>query len=486
MSKNVRQSDRRWLLFALLAIIGVTAWRVALLPFAGIDLFVDESQYWFWGTEMAFGHYSKPPVIGWVIRATTFLTGSETAFDIRLALPLLHGATAIMILLLAEELVDLPTAALAGISYATLPAVSLGSVLVSTDTPMLFCLATSFAIWVRLMQRRSLGLALLLGLAIGLGMMSKYAMSYGIIGLVLVSVLVPGWRISLRDGLVAAVVAVLVFLPNVIWNLQHDMATLRHTADNAAWQGLRLNWDEAGGFIAAQFAVAGPILFAALLVQFVRVRNLWPEEETRALLILTLPALVVVVVQALMSRAYANWAVGSYVAGTVLAVILLSHRAPRLMAASLVVNGAIALAFPVALIFAADIRGPDGSLIMRRHIGQEALSRVALETAEAEGFDTIVAHDRGLLADLFYRTRDGGPQIRSVPLRNPVPHHYAMLYPLAPGHEGDLLYFTFADNARPCDDPDIPQPAIRSWTGGPGTAEGASLSLRRVPSDCWR
>ena len=43
----------------------VTLWRVALLPFDRADLYVDEAQYWFWGQELAWGYYSKPPLIGW-------------------------------------------------------------------------------------------------------------------------------------------------------------------------------------------------------------------------------------------------------------------------------------------------------------------------------------------------------------------------------------------------------------------------------------
>ncbi len=477
-------SDRCWLAFAILAILGVTVWRIALLPFAGLDLFVDESQYWLWGRELAFGHYSKPPMIGWVIRATTFLTGAEEGFDLRLALPILHGATAVLVLFLADEVTDLRTAALAAVSYVTLPVVSVGSLLISTDTPMLFFLAASLLVWSRLRNGPSLWLAVLLGLCLGLGMMSKYAMSFAFAGLVLVTILVPGWRIGWRDGLVAALVGLAVFAPNIWWNLQHDLATVNHTADNIAWQGLNLRWGNALRFLGEQFAVAGPVIFAAFLVQLCR-RRAWGDEDTRALLLLALPALLIVTAQALNSRAYANWAVGAYVAGTIVAVIWLSHRAPRLMALSLVLNGLIALAVPVAAAQAETLRRPDGELLLRRYLGQEAISRTAIEVAAAQGLDVIVAHDRGLLADLFYRTRDGGPHILAVPQRNPVPHHYALIYPIPAGLDGEVLYLTFARDARPCQDPAVPQTEVHRWTPDTGTARGMELSLRRVPASCW-
>ena len=86
--------ERRWLTFAFSAIVLVTALRVLGLAFNRTDLFVDEAQYWLWGREMALGAYSKPPLIGWLIRAATILGGGEGTFQVRLAAPVVHGVTA--------------------------------------------------------------------------------------------------------------------------------------------------------------------------------------------------------------------------------------------------------------------------------------------------------------------------------------------------------------------------------------------------------
>ena len=45
--------------------VAITLARLVLLRFNRTDLFVDESQYWLWGYELAFGYYSKPPLIAW-------------------------------------------------------------------------------------------------------------------------------------------------------------------------------------------------------------------------------------------------------------------------------------------------------------------------------------------------------------------------------------------------------------------------------------
>ena len=67
------RSEARAFGLGLLGVALVTLWRLALLPFDRADLFVDDAQYWFWGQALDWGYYSKPPLIGWIIRLSTSL-----------------------------------------------------------------------------------------------------------------------------------------------------------------------------------------------------------------------------------------------------------------------------------------------------------------------------------------------------------------------------------------------------------------------------
>ena len=53
----------------LIAIGALTATRFLLLGVYQTGLNPDEAQYWFWSRDFAFGYYSKPPMIAWVIGA---------------------------------------------------------------------------------------------------------------------------------------------------------------------------------------------------------------------------------------------------------------------------------------------------------------------------------------------------------------------------------------------------------------------------------
>lgn len=65
------------------------------------------------------------------------------------------------------------------------------------------------------------------GTAIGLGMMTKYTMAYLVAGVV-VGVLLTPLRRHLRSGWLwlGVVVSILVFLPNLVWQIRHDFISL--------------------------------------------------------------------------------------------------------------------------------------------------------------------------------------------------------------------------------------------------------------------
>ena len=50
---------------------GAPRLRLFALYFAKTDLFFDEAQYWLWSRDLAFGYFSKPPLIAWLIRLAT-------------------------------------------------------------------------------------------------------------------------------------------------------------------------------------------------------------------------------------------------------------------------------------------------------------------------------------------------------------------------------------------------------------------------------
>lgn len=424
---------------ALLVVGVLTALRVALLFVSDHNLAPDEAQYWSWSQEPAFGYFSKPPMIAWLIAATTHLFGNTEA-AIRLASPLLHGATALVLFHVARGVANDRVAFWSAALYATGPAVWFSSGLISTDVPLLFFWTVALLAMWRLLMRQSVGWALLLGAAMGLGMLSKYAMIYFVLGAVLFLMVSLGARRSrtaVLFGLALAVAAV-IFAPNVLWNMQHGMSTVTHTAANANWGAERFNVDKLLEFVGAQFGVFGPLLFLALLIRVATLRRADLTQATRFLLCFSLPPLVIVAVEAFISRANANWAVAAYSAATVLVASFVLERTIRLrwIAPASVALHTLAGTVLAVLILAPSVAGLVGlSNAFKRVRGWDLLAdrivRVAAEHEPAQHpFTAVLTNDRLVHGELLFYGRGRLPPLAMWDYDGVPENHFEMTAPL--------------------------------------------------------
>ena len=223
----------------LLMVLAVTALRVVALAFDRTDLFVDESQYWLWGQDLAFGYYSKPPLIGWVIRAVTTLAGPtrRSASGCRRRWPMRRRR----VLLAADARRSSPGGARrswVAAGYLTLPMVGVGSLLITTDTIMFPFLALALWAWLRGAARRRRRRRAALagrGSALGLASWRNTPRSTYILGAALAALVAPearpGWRAAGSRWAWRSCAS----LPNILWNAVNGWPTLHHTADNIDW-----------------------------------------------------------------------------------------------------------------------------------------------------------------------------------------------------------------------------------------------------------
>jgi 4-amino-4-deoxy-L-arabinose transferase-like glycosyltransferase len=212
--------------------------RVAALLFADGDLGPDEAQYWFWAQSPDFGYFSKPPMVAWIIAATTALFG-DAEWAVRLAAPLLHGGSAVLIYLTAALLFDRRVAAFSGLGWLLLPGASVSSFLITTDAALLFFWSGALYFFFRIAARPDSPIRdfAALGAMIGLGLMSKYAMLYFVAAFATCLLISSDVRRAYLKPplLLSAAVAALLFAPNLAWNAANEFQTVSHTAANANW-----------------------------------------------------------------------------------------------------------------------------------------------------------------------------------------------------------------------------------------------------------
>lgn len=335
--------DARYWFYAVNTVFFVTVLRLAWLAFGGTDLYPDEAQYWLWSLHPAFGYYSKPPVVAWLIALTTRLFG-DTEGAVRLAAPLLHFAAALVVFRIGEHLYDSRVGCWSALLYVTLPGVSASAALMSTDAPLLLCWAVALYAFVRAREPGGERWWWAVGAAAGVGLLSKYAMVYWLASALIYLLAFRDERRHLGRFGLAVVLALLIYAPNFVWNALHGFVSYHHTSANAASHGALFNPSHLVEFVGSQFAVFGPIGFAALLVIIGAARRTLTSRPAALLAIFTLPTLAMMVVVSFVTHAEPNWAAPVYVSAAVLVTAWLvrgGHR--RWLIAAVVIDVAIAV-----------------------------------------------------------------------------------------------------------------------------------------------
>jgi hypothetical protein len=103
----------------------------------------------------------------------------------------------------------------------------------------------------------------LLGAVIGIGLLTKYTMAFFAIALILGLLVTKQRRILWsRHVLAAAIIALLLFLPNLIWQFQHHLPVITHMKTLRSQQ---LDYIKPSDFIKQQLVVNGIALFLWLI-----------------------------------------------------------------------------------------------------------------------------------------------------------------------------------------------------------------------------
>lgn len=435
--KKVVVVDRRpWGLWAAGVILAALVLRLGVNALGLIPVHFDEAQYWAYGQELAWGYFSKPPLVGLVIRIATDLMG-ETLFALRLGSVLAHAGIAGLIYLTGRRLWDGPTGFWAAVGYTAAPGVGVSAMIMSTDPVMMLAWAGALYALVRAMEGGRWWW--LVGLCLGLGTLAKYTMLVFVVGGLGYGLFASHGPRAWRGLAVAGLVALAVIAPNIWWNAANHFATVLHVAEDAAPGGGRFSLISLGEFLGAQFGVIGPVFFAALGVA------LWQRDgdwRLRLVLWQTMPLVLGMCALAFVTRAQPNWAAPAYVAGSLVAArVLLARGWLRALQAQLAI-GATAMVSVLALAFA--YAGPPGALpraldpFKKMRIGAPFCD-LALGAMAEEGAEVLLSDDRRRLSECMFL---GALDWDQIAVWNPelTPrNHHELVATLRPGDPRPML-----------------------------------------------
>jgi dolichol-phosphate mannosyltransferase len=296
-----------------------------------MELLPEEAYYWTYAQHPSLSYFDHPPMVAWIIWLGTNLFG-DSEFGVRFGTLLLALGSTVLIYRLGQVWFNHQVGLAAALLFTIVPVFVGTGMLAFPDGPLIFfwlltLVAVTQAIHPQAVRtyllaggaserrRQALywGLA---GVAYGAALLSKYTAILLGPSLLLFLVGSRDYRPWLRrpGPWLAAVIALAVFSPVIIWNAQHDWASFRFQTSrtDGSGEGWAMNVAQ---FWLSQVAILTPILFGAcVLAAGAAVKHWWRDRDDRWGFVAAFffPMFLVFVHASFKTEVHINWTAPAY------------------------------------------------------------------------------------------------------------------------------------------------------------------------------
>ncbi len=313
----------------LLVLALLTLWRLYLA--STLQLHPDEAYYWLWSRRLDAGYFDHAPMVAYFIAATDWLGAGELGVRASGVLtPLLISG---VLWQLGRQIYGSTAVAAGGVLlFNALPPATLGLIVLTPDVPLLLFWALALGALGQLARTQQPRWWYALGAAGGLALLSKYTATL-LAPCVLLWLLVTPQRRWLQTPhpYLAALLALLLFAPVLLWNAQHDWISLRFQFRHGLGEAQH-SVAQVGTYLAGQALLVGPLTWALGLVAAVAALRTPPPQRSGVwLLALTsVPVIAFFAATSYRQLAGPNWPAYAYVSFSLLLAGWALHRPTRL------------------------------------------------------------------------------------------------------------------------------------------------------------
>lgn len=229
-----------WLLIA-----GIQASQTELLD--------DEAYYWVFSQHLDWGYFDHPPMTALLIRAGYWIFPNE--LGVRLLSILLSTAT----LWLLKKMTLRNDPRLFYSIALSMIALQIGGILAVPDIPLMFFTALGFYRYDLFLKKETWQKAILLGLVIACLLYSKY---HGV--LILLFIVLSNPKLLQKPLIyLAGTLALLLFLPHLWWQYQHDWVSFRYHLQESNVNPYKFSYTVE--YLIGQLFLPGPLVGLLLL-----------------------------------------------------------------------------------------------------------------------------------------------------------------------------------------------------------------------------
>jgi dolichol-phosphate mannosyltransferase len=238
------------------------AFLLRLFYMGQVELLPEETYYWNYSRHLDIGYLDHPPMVAWLIWLGTAVFG-DTPTGVRVGALFCGAVASFFTYRLTRNLFDEASALVALVLMQVLPYFFFAGILMTPDVPLTAAWAAALYYLERALIAGRFSAWWGVGVSLGLGMLSKYTIALLAPAMLIFIILDPTARHWLRSWrpYVAAVLALAIFSPVIVWNASHEWASFAFQTSRRLAEAPRFSLHK---LLASAFILLTPAGFLAL------------------------------------------------------------------------------------------------------------------------------------------------------------------------------------------------------------------------------
>ncbi len=273
----------------------------------------DEVYYRLYASSLQWNYFDHPPMVGWLIRLTTFNLFFDNGFTIRLGAILCSAAATWVLYKCGKKL----SSAYAGFLAALIYTASIyGSIIAGTfilpDAPQMLCWVTALYLLIKISASRSINIKtrndiLLFGLVSGIALMCKFHSVFLWVGFGLFVLIYQRDWLKHWSFYIAALITLLCFVPVIVWNIQNDFVTFFYHGKRVDVASGGINFESMLSFIGGQIFYSNPVVFFIIVAGLLKNNYRINPAQTKILLLVSFPLIILSTGVSLFKELLPHW-----------------------------------------------------------------------------------------------------------------------------------------------------------------------------------
>lgn len=238
-------------------------WIYAVIAKSGQGINADMAEMVVWGRNLDWGYPKHPPLLGWILGLWfAVFPNADWAFHLLAALTLASGIA--LSFLAAGEWLDREKRALAPFLLALIPFYNFLGLKFDQNSALIPLWALTTWAFVRSLDTRSAGYAVLAGAGAAAAMLTKYWSAFFVLALILAALFDRRRNVYFRSPApwISAAVGALLLSPHVVWLIKNDFPPMKWVGTRRASQSI---FDAIGSLSEYSFGTLGYCALALIV-----------------------------------------------------------------------------------------------------------------------------------------------------------------------------------------------------------------------------